>query len=223
MAAPRPRAVVFDVIETLFSLAAVDETLTRVDCGPGALTTFFAGVLRDAFALGATGGYHPFREVADASLATSLVSLDADQRAEVLDSFTTLDAHPDVAPALELLVRAEVPVGALTNGSSEVTRTLLDRSGLTDHIGPVISVDDVGVWKPRPEPYRHAAEVMSVAPDELALVAVHPWDVHGAAAAGLRTGWVARTPGPFPPVFTTPDVQGPDLVAVVDALLGLPA
>jgi 2-haloacid dehalogenase len=38
------------------------------------------------------------------------------------------------------------------------------------------------------------------------LAAVHPWDIHGAAEAGLRTAWVSRTGGPYPEYFRTPDL-----------------
>jgi 2-haloacid dehalogenase len=37
-------------------------------------------------------------------------------------------------------------------------------------------------------------------------VAVHPWDLHGAAAAGLRTIWVNRHGQTYPEFFTAPDL-----------------
>ena len=52
-------------------------------------------------------------------------------------------------------------------------------------VGRVISVDEVGVWKPAPTPYLHAAGALGVEPHQLAMVAVHAWDVHGAVRAGL--------------------------------------
>ena len=58
--------------------------------------------------------------------------------------------------------------------------------------------------------------------ERLALVAVHPWDTHGAAAAGLVTGWVDRTGRPCPAVFTSPVVRAGDLAGVVAGLLALP-
>jgi 2-haloacid dehalogenase len=38
------------------------------------------------------------------------------------------------------------------------------------------------------------------------LVAVHPWDVDGAARAGLATAWVDRDGAPYPAYFTAPDL-----------------
>jgi hypothetical protein len=34
---------------------------------------------------------------------------------------------------------------------------------------------------------------VGVAPELMLLVAVHPWDIHGAAQAGMGTAWVNRT------------------------------
>jgi 2-haloacid dehalogenase len=47
------------------------------------------------------------------------------------------------------------------------------------------------------------------------LVAVHPWDVHGARRAGLRSAWVNRSGGAFPATFLEPTytVAGVDQLA----------
>jgi 2-haloacid dehalogenase len=133
-----------------------------------------------------------------------------------------LDPHPDVEPALRGARDAGVRVVTLTNGSAHTTTALLRRAGVDRHVDRVISVDDVRRYKPAPQVYRHAAESCRVPPERLALVAAHAWDIHGAHAAGLVTGWVSRLEGRFPSVFTTPDVTGDDLLAVVDGLLALP-
>ena len=38
------------------------------------------------------------------------------------------------------------------------------------------------------------------------LVAVHPWDIHGAARSGLRTAWLNRTGARYPSYFQAPDI-----------------
>ena len=52
----------------------------------------------------------------------------------------------------------------------------------------VILVAEIRQWKPRWGLYLHAAEVLDVPPDRLALVTTHAWDVHGAKRAGLGVG-----------------------------------
>ncbi len=46
------------------------------------------------------------------------------------------------------------------------------------------------------------------------LVAVHPWDIHGAHQAGMRTGWISRQETPYPDYFSAPDLRAPDLGAL---------
>ena len=216
----RPGVVAFDVVETLFSLAPVEEAL-RPLAVPRPL--FFTRLLRDGFALSAAGGHQPFREVAASALrALAPGSEDAEQQA-VLDAFGHLPALPDAAPAFERLVDAGIRVVTLTNGGADTTGRLLASAGLDRHVDRVISVDEVGRWKPAAEPYLHAASLLGRPPAEVALVAVHAWDVHGARRAGLVTAWCARSEGTFPEIFERPDVTGADLVEVADGLLRLPS
>jgi 2-haloacid dehalogenase len=203
-------AVALDVNETLFSM---DRMAARLP--PGALPTWFARVLRDGFALTVTGDAPRFRDLA----LTHLAPFTGDPEG-VLAEFGRLDPHPDVRPALEALRDAGVPAVTLTNGSSDPVRAMFAGAGLQDLVQGYLSVDDVGVWKPRPEPYHHAADHLGVPRDRLALIAVHGWDVHGAKRAGLLAGWCSRLEGALLPQYERPDVTGDTLVEVVDGLLG---
>ena len=209
-------------METLVSLDAVAAALdgAGVDDAPG--ERFFTRLLRDGFALAASGAYRPFPEVADGALAAIAPGLTRADREGVLAAFRRLNAHPDARPALERLAGSGLPVVTLTNGTAANTAALLDRNDLGGLVDRVISIDDVRVWKPAAVPYVHAAGVLGVEPHRLALVAAHAWDVHGAKRAGLLSGWVSRLEGAFPATFDRPDVTGADLVEVVDQLLALP-
>jgi len=182
---------------------------------------FFTRMLRDAFALGCTGTYRPFAEFADASLSVVAPTLDDSQRRAVLSAFGELTAHSDVRPAFERLRSEGVRIAALTNGSATNTTRLLDRNDLGGYVEVVMSVDEIQVWKPQPAPYRHALTRLGLPGDRVAMVAVHAWDTHGAHAAGLVTGWASRHEGSYAAVFDPPDVQGADLVDVVDGLIAL--
>jgi len=50
------------------------------------------------------------------------------------------------------------------------------------------------------------------------LVAVHPWDIHGAHHAGMRTAWLNRTRIQHPAYVAAPDDQVPDLPALAARL-----
>lgn len=213
---PAPRAIAFDVIETLFPLEPLRPLFPGIGLQEADLDPFFASLLRDAFALDTCGIFVPFAEVARSSLAQMGATPDAAET--ILDGFRTLSAHPDVIPAFERLDAGGIPVIALTNGNPEVTRTLMERNGLAALVSRVISIEEIGVWKPRARVYTYAAEAAGVAPAEMALVACHPWDCQGAMSAGLTAGFVQRT-RPYGSAMAAPHVSGDSLPAVVADLL----
>jgi 2-haloacid dehalogenase len=225
--AVRPDVVAFDVVGTLFSLDPVAARLQEVGFPPGAIDEWFARFLRDAFALDTTGRYAPFREIAGGTLEVMLVEKLGQAApaaiSRVLEVFRELPPHPDVRPALERLEQGRIRTVALTNGAATTTDQLLRRAGLDPLVERVISIDEVQRWKPRPDIYLHAALVVGVSPARLALVAAHAWDIAGANAAGLVTGWVSRKEKFFHRAMGAPAVSGATLIDVVEALLSLPA
>lgn len=58
------RVILFDVIETLFSLAPLKDRFVRNGATGESAGLFFAQLLRDAFALSAAGVFKPFPEIA---------------------------------------------------------------------------------------------------------------------------------------------------------------
>jgi hypothetical protein len=94
----RIRAVLFDVIETLFPLEPVRRKLVQSGLPESSLDTWFARMLRDAFALDAAGTYRGFREVAAGALEVTFAAHGAaasqSQVDGVLGAFATLDRTP---------------------------------------------------------------------------------------------------------------------------------
>jgi 2-haloacid dehalogenase len=212
----RPAAVAFDVIGTLMSLEPLRDRLPR----PDLLEAWYTRTLRDGMALSASGGYADFPDVAAAALrAVTDYTITDPQVARVMAGFAELPAFPDVQPAVQQLHVAGVRVVCLTNGTANSTGAFLDRTGLRRYVERVISVAEVGRWKPATIVYRYAAEVLDLPPDRVALVAAHDWDCHGAKAAGLITGWVSRKSGGYNPLFLAPDVTESDLGEVTSSLL----
>lgn len=220
----RPAVVAFDIIETVFALEPLRSRFVEIGLPGEALELWFAQTLRDAFALGATGAYRPFREIAAGPLVGLLAARglpgDAEQVGYVLDGFTELGAHPDSSAAMRELKQASFRMIALTNGNAKTTEHLLARAELAQWIERVVSVDEIRCWKPRAEIYRHAAAQSGVEPQQLGLVAAHAWDVHGAQRAGLIGAYVSRGM-PFPPSMGRPDIAGETLVEVAAKLIAL--
>ncbi|GGF41376.1 dehalogenase [Marmoricola endophyticus] len=203
-----PRLVVLDVNETLSDLSPLADRFVDLGAAPQSAATWFASVLRDGFALTASGRSARFADIGAALLPGLVPPQDAEAAwAHVLEGFMTLPAHDDVVPGLRALRDAGVRVVTLSNGAAAVAQALLDRTGLEDVVEATLSVEDAEAWKPGAAAYAYALERTGVRADEAMLVAVHPWDVDGARAAGLRTAWVDRAGTSYPSHFARADVE----------------
>ncbi|NIZ91993.1 haloacid dehalogenase type II [Kineococcus rubinsiae] len=218
------RLVLLDVNETLSDTAALGAALTALGASAHLAPTWFAAVLRDGFALLAAGTPAPFADVARAAALTVLHGVVDDAALpgaadRLVAALGELPPHPDVAPGLRALAGAGLRLATLSHGSPAVAEAVLARAGVREHVERVVGVfDEAGTWKPAAAAYRHALDVCGTTPEQTLLVAVHPWDLHGAAQVGLRTAWVDRAGAPWPAVCTAPDVVVSDLGRLPAAL-----
>ncbi len=224
MQAPQQtRALVFDVIGTLFSLESQRSRL--VACGlPGqALEPWFAASLRDLFALGCTGRTAPMITLLRDNLHHLLhqhhLRKDGARVEAVLAGMSQLEPDPDAAEALQQLRAQALACAALSNGSTEATEQLLDRASLRSCFAHVVSIDELGLPKPRVETYQAVAARLAMQPAEVMMVASHPWDLHGARAAGFSTAFVSRGQL-WPASFDPPDLAAPGLMELVPLIGG---
>ncbi|MBG6058210.1 2-haloacid dehalogenase [Cryobacterium sp. MP_M5] len=123
----------------------------------------------------------------------------------VMNGFATLSLHPDIADGIRDLKKAGLRLVTLSNGSAQVAESLLARAGLRSEFESLLTVEDAPAWKPVRSADDYAADVCGVQPADLLLVAVHPWDIHGAAQAGFRTAWLNRADEIYPSYFAEPD------------------
>ncbi|MEP7023052.1 MAG: haloacid dehalogenase type II [Actinomycetota bacterium] len=216
---PRPSVIVFDVNETLSDMAPLAGRFADVGAPELLAQVWFASLLRDGFALTATGGKEAFGRLADGALRAVLAGVPLDRPADdavghVLAGFADLGVHPDVPDGVRILRQHGLRLVTLTNGSADVAGRLLIKAGIRGEFEQLLSVDDADAWKPAPAAYAHAARACSVGIEQMLLVAVHPWDIHGAHQAGMRTGWITRQQTPYPAYFSAPDLQAPGLGAL---------
>ncbi|MBW3562587.1 MAG: haloacid dehalogenase type II [Actinobacteria bacterium] len=213
--------VLLDVNGTLFSLDAVADRLTEVGLD-GALDGWFARILRDGFAAAAAGTFAAFPDLARhlRVLFDDDGQQDTDGKADrVIDGFTQVTAHEDVEPGLRRLRDAGVTVATMTNGTVEITRDFLHREGLDGLVDVTYDAEMAGRWKPAADAYQHVLNAHDVQAGDAALVAVHPWDVHGAIQTGLVGAWVDRAGEPYPHPLAQPDVEAGSFDGAVEQLL----
>jgi 2-haloacid dehalogenase len=217
-----PSLVAFDVNETLLSLEPIRRQLEGIFGSDPPIGEWFARLLHGSLIANVFDDHRPFDEIGAATLinmaARRGLRLRAEDAIKALAPMRELPPHPDVLEGVRRLGEAGFRMIALTNGSSDVADAQIRNAGLGEQLERVISVDEVGKFKPDQAPYRHAAEVMGVQTDEMVLVAAHDWDCAGAMAVGAEAVFVTR-PGtiwglPSPP----PEKQVPDLIRLADAM-----
>lgn len=211
----RPQVLVFDVNETLSDMAPIAGRFEDVGAPAHAAKAWFAGLLRDGFALTVVGENPAFAQLGAAGLRTILtdpLNRPLDEAIEhIMDGFAGLTVHADVPGGIRALAELGIRMVTLSNGSAAVAQRLLTDAGLDHAFESFLSVEQAGIWKPAPGAYAYALRMCEVDPMDAMLVAVHPWDTDGASRAGLATAWVNRTDGSYPDYFRNPDVEAASL------------
>lgn len=219
----RPRIGVFDVNETLSDMTSLAASFAEVGARELTARVWFASLLRDGFALTAAGTMERFAKLGSGALRTVLagepLTRDLDAAVEhIMRAFLTLRVHPDVPSGVRALRQGGLRLVTLSNGSAEVAERLLSTAGIRSEFEQLLSVEDAGVWKPAPGAYAYASRVCGVLPEEMLLIAAHPWDIDGAARAGMATAWLNRSGAIYPDYFIAPDHSVPLLPELARSL-----
>ena len=99
----------------------------------------------------------------------------------------------DVDAALTAVAAAGLVPAVLTNGTTAQQHDKLARVGLAGRVGPVFTVDDLGVAKPDPAAFRLACDRWGLPPAAVLSVGDnHAFDVLAARRAGLRAAHLDR-------------------------------
>ncbi len=222
----QPRVMVFDVNETLSDMSPMAQRFTAVGAPAHLAATWFASLLRDGFALTATGANPAFAELGAEALRNSLSEQvgDVDAAVEhIMSGFASLPVHPDVVEGIRSLHSLDISLVTLSNGSTAVAQGLFNRNDIADCFDRLLSVDKAPLWKPAESAYNFALKACACEASEAMLVAVHPWDIHGAHQAGLATAWINRTGAHYPAYFTAPDMEATSMVDLATQLGGVAA
>jgi 2-haloacid dehalogenase len=214
--------VFFDVNETLTDFSALAPFFNEMGLSRTDMDLWFSRVLQDGFALSTTQDSASFADIGGHVLSEILVNKSLEVSPEIqagaLTAMTQLPPHVDVAECFTALRNEGVGISTLSNGSPAAAEFVLEALSCRDMVDHVLSVHQAPLWKPSLEAYRYGLSTAGVAAEDAALVAVHPWDIHGAQRAGLTGVWVNRNRRTYPPYFLSPQYEVSSLGEVAKIL-----
>jgi 2-haloacid dehalogenase len=194
---PLPEACVFDAYGTLFdyasSVAQFRETLGN-KWEP--LTALWREKqLQYTWLRTLQNNYVDFWQVTSDALAFALETLGvqaATLHAELMNAYRTLDAFPEVPEVLEQLKRNGIRTAILSNGSPDMLHSAVSHAGIAGLLDWVLSVDEVGVYKPHPKVYQLALDRLGMGRQAVSYQSSNAWDAWAASAFGMRVVWCNR-------------------------------
>lgn len=110
----------------------------------------------------------------------------------LMERYLSLDCYPDVAPVLAELRRAGLKTAILSNGTPGMLTSGVASAGIADDLDAVLSVEEVGIYKPHASVYQLACDRLGLNREQICFVSSNGWDVAGAAHFGFRTVWLNR-------------------------------
>ena len=191
------RACVFDAYGTLFDVnaAAAEESEALGEQWLSLAELWRTKQLQYTWLRGLAGRHADFWQLTGEALDFAMQSHglnDPGLRRRLMDLYLHLGAYPEVHDTLIQLKASGMHLAILSNGTPAMLSAAVDHAGITALLDAVLSVEEVGVFKPHPSVYQLAVDRMGVRPDEICFVSANGWDAYSARAFGLRVIWCNR-------------------------------
>lgn len=112
---------------------------------------------------------------------------------ELLVLYLKLDPYPDAVETVKALRLRGMRTAILSNGSPSMLDSAVRAAGLEKQFEHVLSVEDIGIYKPSRRVYRHAMHKLALqdAPS-ICFVSANTWDAQAAAQFGFQVVRIDR-------------------------------
>lgn len=215
----RIKACIFDAYGTLFDVNAAARLLEDElgqDWQPLA-EIWRAKQLNYSWLRSLMGAYVDFWQVTADALDFALDSRNLNTpslRQRLLDLYFGLACFPEVPPMLKDLKDAGFTTGILSNGAPAMLEAACRSAGIAHLVDHLISVEEIGIYKPDPRVYTLVTEQLGLPAEAIAFHSSNGWDAHAGKRAGFFAVWINRTGQPRERLPNPPDVVLRDLAEV---------
>src|SRR5215472_4638166 len=178
---------VFDAYGTLFDFAAAARNCRDVlgDDIDRLTALWHDKQLQYTWLRAAQGRHADFWQVTGDALDFALETLGVTKpglRDRLMSLYLTLDPFPEVSSVLARLKAAGLQTAILSNGSPAMLDAAVKAAKLETLLDAVLSVEEVGVYKPHPKVYQLAVDRLGIPASTISFQSSNAWDAYAASA-----------------------------------------
>lgn len=191
------RACVFDAYGTLFDIHSPAAKLTK-ELGkkaPILSEIWRQKQLQYTWLRSLMGQYANFWKITGDALDFALQSMEIKNpalRSKLMELYLQLDVYPEVRKTLKILKDSGIKTAILSNGEPSMLIAASKNAGIYDLLDAILSVEEVGVFKPHPDVYQMALDKFKMPAEQMSFQSSNGWDAHGASFCGFAVAWVNR-------------------------------
>lgn len=139
-------------------------------------------------------------------------------RNELLQLYKKLEPYPDLNKCLNYLKVKQIKTCILSNGSPTLLDELTVNAKVKDLFNDIISIEEIGIYKPDPRVYELVTKRYSCKPEEVCFMSSNTWDVVGGGYFGYKSVWVDRFNKNFDNLDYNPNYKIKDLSDLIKML-----
>ena len=216
------KLVIFDVNETMFSLANISYLFKNFGLPPNTSDLWFSNVLKEGFACSSYGSFSPFIDIGKNELKKLFLKFELKYKKThfnfLHNELSKLIIHQDVGESIKIFHKHGLKIVTLTNGSKNNTLKLIKKNNMSKYINRCFSIDEIKLWKPNKKIYLHVCNEMGFSSSNAMMIAAHAWDISGAKNAGLKTAYITRYEKILGSIYPKPDIIAQDCLSITNRI-----
>jgi len=163
--------------------------------------------------------YKNFWQITEDSLDHTMATfkIDKNMREELLNLYKELIPYPEVKECLDGLKSKKIKIAILSNGTPDLLKRLVESNNIQNYFDDIMSVENVGVYKPDSKVYEMPIKKYSCKPENICFLSSNTWDVSGGGVFGYNAIWVNR----FNKIFDKLDYKPQYIINNLNQLLKL--
>jgi 2-haloacid dehalogenase len=139
-------------------------------------------------------------------------------RNELLQLYKKLEPYPELNKCLNDLKAKQIKTCILSNGSPTLLDELTINAKVRELFNDIISIEEVGIYKPDPRVYELVTKRYSCKPEEVCFMSSNTWDIVGGGYFGYKSVWVDRFNKNFDNLDYNPNYKIKDLSDLIKML-----